>query len=68
MIIYDKLIFVYKNKNITGEPFDKAGAYAIQGLGGEFVKRTAGSWTNVVGLPVEKVVEILQQKNWVLKK
>lgn len=52
----------------TGECFDKAGAYAIQGLGGEFVKRTLGSWTNVVGLPVEKVVEILQQKNWSIKK
>jgi septum formation protein len=52
----------------TKEPYDKAGGYAIQGLGGEFVKRIAGSWTNVVGLPVEKVVEILKEKNWVIKK
>jgi septum formation protein len=48
----------------TGEPFDKAGGYAIQGLGGQFVKRHSGSWTNVVGLPVEKLAEILESKNW----
>ncbi len=52
----------------TKEPFDKAGAYAIQGLGGEFVKKVTGSWTNVVGLPVEKIDEILKSKNWAVKK
>ena len=52
----------------TKEPFDKAGGYAIQGLGGDFVKSTSGSWTNVVGLPVEKVVEIFKNKNWIIKK
>ncbi len=52
----------------TSEPYDKAGGYAIQGAGGQFVKRTAGSWTNVVGLPVEKFTELLQKKSWVLKK
>jgi septum formation protein len=52
----------------TRECFDKAGGYAIQGLGGKFVKRAAGSWTNVVGLPIEKVVEIFKQKNWIIKK
>lgn len=50
----------------TGEPFDRAGAYAIQGLGGKFVHKTIGSWTNVVGLPVEKVVEMLRLKNWTI--
>lgn len=52
----------------TKEPFDKAGGYAIQGLGGNLVKRTTGSWTNVVGLPVEKVAEILKEKNWILNR
>ena len=36
----------------TGEPFDKAGAYAIQGAGGVFVERVSGSVSNVVGLPL----------------
>ena len=43
----------------TREPFDKAGAYAIQGLGTFLVRRINGSYTNVVGLPVCEVVEFL---------
>jgi len=43
----------------TGEPFDKAGAYAIQGIGTFLVRRINGSYTNVVGLPVCEVIEIL---------
>jgi septum formation protein len=43
----------------TGEPFDKAGAYAIQGLGTFLVRRINGSYTNVVGLPVCEVIETL---------
>jgi septum formation protein len=43
----------------TEEPFDKAGAYAIQGLGSFLVKRIEGSYTNVVGLPVCEVIEHL---------
>jgi septum formation protein len=43
----------------TKEPFDKAGAYAIQGLGTFLVKSIHGSYTNVVGLPVCEVIEIL---------
>ncbi len=46
----------------TGEPFDKAGAYAIQGIGTFLVKRINGSYTNVVGLPVCEVVEFLIQE------
>jgi len=45
----------------TGEPMDKAGAYAIQGLGGRLVERIVGSFSNVAGLPVESVVSILGQ-------
>lgn len=37
----------------TGEPMDKAGAYAIQGGAKEFVASLIGSWSNVVGLPIE---------------
>jgi septum formation protein len=43
----------------TGEPFDKAGAYAIQGMGTFLVKSINGSYTNVVGLPVCEVIEHL---------
>jgi len=43
----------------TGEPFDKAGAYAIQGIGTFLVKSISGSYTNVVGLPVCEVIEYL---------
>jgi septum formation protein len=43
----------------TQEPFDKAGGYAIQGLGTFLVKSIKGSYTNVVGLPVCEVMEFL---------
>lgn len=39
----------------TGEPLDKAGAYGIQGGGAALVDRVDGSWTNVVGLPLEQL-------------
>jgi septum formation protein len=41
----------------SGEPFDKAGGYAIQGEGGRFISRIDGSYTNVVGLPMERIRE-----------
>jgi len=43
----------------TREPFDKAGGYAIQGLGMFLVKRINGSYTNVVGLPVCEIIDFL---------
>jgi septum formation protein len=46
----------------TGEPFDKAGAYAIQGIGTFLVRSINGSYTNVVGLPVCEVVEFLIER------
>jgi septum formation protein len=46
----------------TGEPLDKAGAYAIQGIGSFLVKSIDGSYTNVVGLPVCEVMEVLIQQ------
>ncbi|SIO38892.1 Maf family nucleotide pyrophosphatase [Halodesulfovibrio marinisediminis] len=44
----------------TGEPADKAGAYAIQGIGSFLVELICGSWSNVVGLPVTELLEKLQ--------
>ncbi|MHB8655754.1 MAG: Maf family protein [Terriglobia bacterium] len=44
----------------SGEPMDKAGAYAIQGLASKFVARIEGSYSNVVGLPIHLVYEILK--------
>lgn len=44
----------------TGEPMDKAGAYAIQGLASRFIERIDGSYSNVVGLPVAVVSKHLR--------
>lgn len=43
----------------SGEPQDKAGGYAIQGLGGAFVERIDGSYSNVVGLPLSETLSLL---------
>jgi septum formation protein len=48
----------------TDEPYDKAGAYGIQGMGRSFVASYTNSFFNIMGLPIERVLEILQQKNW----
>jgi septum formation protein len=45
----------------TGEPLDKAGAYAIQGLGAVFVKKIEGDYSNVIGLPLCALAEVLKE-------
>jgi septum formation protein len=47
----------------SGEPFDKAGAYAIQGRGGKFISRIEGCYFNVMGLPLARLYAILRDLN-----
>jgi len=50
----------------TGEPMDKAGAYALQGIGGVFIDRIEGSYTNVIGLPLAELYRDIRA--YILKK
>ena len=47
----------------SGEPMDKAGAYAIQGLGARFVEEIRGDFFNVMGLPVRLLYEMVQESS-----
>jgi septum formation protein len=47
---------------VTGEPMDKAGAYAIQGMASRWIPRIEGDYSNVVGLPVALVYRMLRER------
>lgn len=49
---------------LSGEPADKAGGYAVQGLGAVFVAHIAGSYSGIVGLPLFETSELLQTIGW----
>jgi septum formation protein len=48
----------------SSEPFDKAGAYAIQGVGGRYVTRIEGCYFNVMGLPLARLYSLLRGSGW----
>ncbi len=48
----------------TEEPFDKAGAYAIQGRAGRYIRRIEGCYFNVVGLPLSRLCHALAELGW----
>src|ERR1700752_5232802 len=48
----------------TGEPFDKAGAYGIQSIGGRYVTRVEGCYFNVMGMPLGRLWATLQELGW----
>ena len=48
----------------TGEPMDKAGGYAIQGIASRWISRIDGDYCNVVGLPISLVYRMLRERGW----
>jgi len=48
----------------TGEPFDKAGSYAVQGRAGRYIPRVEGCYFNIVGLPLARLCQALAELGW----
>lgn len=48
----------------TGEPLDKAGAYAVQGLGAALISHLQGSYSGVMGLPLAETLQLLRRSGW----
>ena len=69
LLVVSKVQFCQLNEQMcasywqTGEPADKAGSYAVQGIGARFVKQIQGSHSAIVGLPVVETAELLAQFN-----
>lgn len=57
-----------RNYIATGEPMDKAGAYAIQGVGAKFVEKFEGDYDNVVGLPLHALEKLFKLRGWIFQK
>ncbi|MEG1462943.1 MAG: Maf family protein, partial [Anaerorhabdus sp.] len=49
----------------SDEPYDKAGAYAIQGMFGKYIEVYDGDFNNVVGFPINQFKKVLKTKNWI---
>ena len=60
--VYDECSYIDKYK-----PYDKAGAYAIQEMGNKYIEKFDGSLSNIIGLPLEKLGEILEKLEIKLK-
>jgi septum formation protein len=48
----------------SGDPMEKAGAYAIQGLAGRYIPRIEGCYFNIVGLPLARLYALLRELGW----
>jgi septum formation protein len=64
VVMYDASEEEIRRYAATGEPLDKAGAYAAQGLGRRFIARIEGSETNVIGLPLEETLALLEESGF----